>query len=192
MVSKGGIMSLFDIAQAVAKLLPGEWTTEDAPENWSGVFINGPENRRLRFEDMHYNNAGRLEIRGSFDYSLSQYLPYGKDREKTEITVAATKTPEQIAKAIISRLLPPYERMLARCKEGKARADEYKSKRQAVVNRVMEAMPGARQYPHDDTKLYFDEPHGHIDCYHDRVHIDITLPPDKSVSAADMMYSIGA
>jgi hypothetical protein len=171
-------MTLLDTAQAVAPLLPGEWQAEEAPENWSGVFIQSSDSKKLHLQD--YNS--RLEINGSFDYGLSQYLPYGDNREKTEITVAISKTPEQIAKAIISRLLPPYERMLAKCKEGKARDDEYISRRNAVVNQVLNALPGTRTYPHEVNRVYFPAPYyGNAGCYPDRVHIEIELPPDTAV-----------
>jgi hypothetical protein len=171
-------MTLLDTAQAVALLLPGEWKAEEALENWSGVFIQSSDGKKLYLQD--YNS--RLEINGSFDSGLSQYLSYAEAREKTEITVAATRAPEQIAKAIISRLLPPYERMLAKCKEGKARDDEYISRRNAVVNQVLNALPGTRTYPYEVNRVYFPAPYyGNAGCYPDRVHIEIELPPDTAV-----------
>jgi hypothetical protein len=173
-------MTLLETAKAVAKLLPGEWRIENAQATWEHrIIIQGPGDRMIYVKDFLHNDV-RLEISGAYPYALSQYLPYGDDREKTEITVAKTKTPEQIAKAIVSRLLPPYERMLDRCKEGKARADDYQAKKEKIIAMVIKAMPGATRHPHED-KVYWMVPYsGNATCYQDRVQLNISLPPERA------------
>jgi hypothetical protein len=173
-------MTLLELAQEIAKCLPGQWEVLQDPNNWSGVGIKGPKEQQLQIKEP-WNNKDRLEIRGSFDYSLSACLPYGKDREKTEITVAKSKTAEQIAHDITKRLLPAYERMLVKCKEGKARDDKYKADKEAVITSVLEAIPGATRHPHEDTVYWHKPSYGRAICSTDRVQLEISLSPDKAV-----------
>lgn len=83
-----------------------------------------PRNSRLNVSTWTWPEYSRLErgdVRKETIFPASLYDP---KEGQPSISVAASKTPEQIAKDIKRRFLPEYERIYARCK---AKADDYQA-----------------------------------------------------------------
>jgi len=169
------------LVEEIAKQLGSEWFVEP----WSQTFKLTAGDMTLSFSQP-YNLQDRLEIRGSFDYGLSQYLPYRGDqaREKTDITVSLSKSPEKIAHDITIRLLPPYKRMLAYAQEHKAKDDEYKYHKKNVLKQVIIAIGGdAQMHRYDENIVYGYEPY-RFEAKHwtgDDLEIKITLPMGQAL-----------
>ena len=170
--------SLIDKANKIGSLLNGSWTIdqERLDGGYPGVFINGPEDKSLQFR-IRWANTERLEISGSYRNGLNQHLPY--DREKTKITVAKSKTYEQIAKDIERRLMPPYERVLARARELKVKADAYENEKMKALEAVKEAMGEGASIRQDEVIRY--SPFCRAKCYGNEIKIELELPVDKAV-----------
>lgn len=171
---------LIDIASKVASLLDGDWTIdqERLDGGYPGIFLNGPDDKSLHFV-IPWNNDNRLEISGSFRNGLNQHLPYSGDREKTEITVAKSKAPEQIAKDIERRLMPPYERVLAQTKERKAKADAYEAEKMRALETIRDAMGEGASIKDDDVIRY--NSFCRAKYYGGTIKIEVELPVDKAV-----------
>lgn len=171
---------LIDIASKVAVLLDGDWAIDNERlENSPGILLNGPEDKILHFTTP-YNNTARLEINGIFPHDLSQHLSYSVDREKTEITVAKSKTPEQIARDITKRLMPPYERMLAQTRERKADADFHEGRKRKALELLRNAI-GEKAIIRQDEVISYD-PSCCAKYYGDgSIKLELILPVDKAV-----------
>jgi len=173
------------LVEEIAKQLGSEWFVEP----WSQTFKLTTGDMTLSFSQP-YNLQDRLEIRGSFDYGLSQYLPYRGDqaREKTDITVSLSKSPEKIAHDITIRLLPPYKRMLAYAQEGKRKDDAYKYHKKNVLKQVIIAIGGdAQMHRHDENIVYGYEPY-RFEAKHwtgDEIEIKITLPMGQALKVLE-------
>jgi len=173
------------LVEEIAKQLGSEWFVEP----WSQTFKLTTGDMTLSFSQP-YNLQDRLEIRGSFDYGLSQYLPYRGDqaREKTDITVSLSKSPEKIAHDITIRLLPPYKRMLAYAQEHKAKDDEYKYHKKNVLKQVIIAIGGdAQMHRYDENIVYGYEPY-RFEAKHwtgDDLEIKITLPMGQALKVLE-------
>lgn len=172
---------LSGMARKVISLLGGEWAVD---RKWlkdtnNGLMLNGPDGRALHF-CVGWAAKGRLGISGSFRNGLNQHLPY--DREKTEITVSKDKTPAQIAKDIERRLMPVYERVLARAGEMKARCDEYEKEKSRALERVREAMGGDADVRQGEVFGY--KPYSFQAKYYGegQIKFEITLPLAKAVT----------
>lgn len=171
---------LIDITNKIATLLDGDWAIyKDRLDGiYPGIFLNGPDDKSLHFTTS-YNNTERLEINGIFPNDLSQHLKYGMDREKTEITVAKSKTPEQIAKDITKRLMPPYERVLAQAKERKADADFHEGRKKKALELIRDAMGEGASIKDDE--VYRHSPFCRARYYGGGIKIEVELPVDKAV-----------
>lgn len=122
-----------DIATQVAEALDGDWTVE-LPE-FRGAYLKSDGQQSLWMaQGYDTKSKGRLVIHGDYPgkegYRLDQH----------EITVAATKTPAQIAKDIERRLLPGYRQTLAERVAKLNRDAEARDKRLALAERLMEAI----------------------------------------------------
>lgn len=171
---------LADLTDKIAILLDGVWATdqERLESGYPGRFLNGPEDKILHFTTP-YNNTARVEINGIFHHDLSQHLPYNMNREKTEITVARSKTPEQIARDIERRLMPPYERVLAQTKDRKAKADAYEAKKMRAIDAIRDAMGSGASIKDGDVIRY--NPFCRARYYGGDIKIEVELPVDKAV-----------
>lgn len=109
--------------KAVAKTLNYKIVREPEPEDVfynPGISIEGPGEIRLYLHGEGYRTEGRIEISGSFPQWDNQEIIYQSERNEAglvSITVAGTKTPEQIAGDITRRYLPKYLEVLAKAKE---------------------------------------------------------------------------
>ena len=117
------------LATDIAAHLTGSWTVKpnDEDGNWR-AYILGANDERLFLSNMWGGGKGRIYISGSF--------PSGLSHTDSSITVAATKTPSQIAKDIERRLLPAYQIALAAAKEQIAAADRAEMARLATIAEV--------------------------------------------------------
>lgn len=173
------------IAEAVAPLLENGWHIDtDHPDERRGISLISEGERRLLF-DIGWSTNDRLEIYGSFDNGLAQYLPYQSQRPKTEISVAVTKTPEKIAQDIKRRLLPNYEQVLAAAKEYKKRDDDYKATRKQAMEQIKTAIGGDVDFLSHTQRdeLYGYKPYSFEAKYHsnDEIEFTLTLPFKKAL-----------
>lgn len=164
-----------------------EKRTEDCN---NGAFIVSGE-RELHIIVGGYRLKDRIEISGSYN-GLTSYLPYHKDREKTEITVAGDRPIAAIAKEICRRLLPAYESMRAAAKASRDEDMKRRTKIMGILTELAEIIPGAsvrdpddlsREYPSSSRPWvtthhnpYYDV--RKIETYGDDVHIDIRVSPE--------------
>lgn len=120
------------VAEELSRVTGETWTRtarlED--ENWRAE-ISGPGEQKL-FLSNTWGGKGRLYISGSFPDGVE--LPY--KAERPSITVAETKNPEQIAKDVVRRLLPPYVTLLAVVLDRKAKAEEFEAGRKRLAAEV--------------------------------------------------------
>jgi len=175
---------LLKTVKKVSSFLEGKWFI-DKEWNGNGLILNGLDDRSLHFS-INWRNKDRLEIGGSYRDGLSQHLPYKS--EKTEITVARNKLPEQIAKDVSRRLMPAYERVLAKAKASKASQDRYESEKAQALERVKEAVGGDTDVRHDEVFGY--EPHSfHAKYYGEgQIQFEITLPLAKALKFLRRLY----
>ena len=179
--------TLISIAKSICPLLEGEWLINQdlIDQNYPGVFITNLAGKQLQFKSP-WNNEERLEISGSFLDGLNSYLSYHSNREKTEITVAKSKSPEQIARDIRKRLMPAYERVLAQAKKNKIIADKQEAKKQNVLECLKEAMDKATIR---DNKVYQWEPYEISAKYHyseENIELKLTLSLSKALSVLQL------
>jgi len=174
--------TLIDIAKSICPLLEGEWLINQdlIDQNYPGVFITTLDGKQLHFRTS-WNKKNHLEISGSF-HNLYQHLPY--QCENTSITVAKSKSPEQIARDIRKRLMPAYERVLAQAKENKIAADKREAKKQHVLEVLKAAMDKATIR---DNEVYQWKPY-HISAkyqYGD-IELKLTLPLSKALNVLQL------
>lgn len=111
-------MSFLDTAAAIATALGQGWAAEPGYVQYTEhALLRHPDGQCL---DLRSGNGshrrcehGRVIVRGGFN-GLSRYGTT-TDRAHT-ITVAATRSPAEIARDIVRRLLPDYETDLAVCR----------------------------------------------------------------------------
>jgi hypothetical protein len=123
---------------------------------------------------------GRLAIRGYFG-GLWQSIDY-RDREvRTDITVSLNKSPAQIAKDILGRLLPVFEPVWKRAKEAKARDDEYIRVRNERARALCEIL-GAQPLSHSPESVYAYNPVTiRAEVFGDDVNISLALEYSDAV-----------
>lgn len=123
------------------------WKNVSEEDDWKGVISDG--NSFLSISIISWGaNKGRIVIRG--DYNIFyQFLPYKK--EKTEITVTPTKTPEQIAKDIKNRLLPTYQKQLKEAQGKKQAHDNFKDNEKATLESIASFMKAGKIEIKDNT-----------------------------------------
>ena len=129
-------MTIKEIAEQVAKSLGVGFEEKD---DRFYIVLEGI-NKRI-FVHQKYGDTKRVIFSGSFDNGLSQFLPYGDNREKTDISVSIEKSPESMAKSIQSRLLPPYFRMHEICSKRKKEYDTQEEEKQAILKSLSEYFP---------------------------------------------------
>ena len=127
-----------EITEQIALAMDWELMVDPQPLSDQGIIRKG--NKSLYFR-LDWRDKSRLNISGGFE-GCNQYLPYGGEREKTEITVSRDKPVEKIVKDIQGRLLPGYERMLAHAMERKTREDESKAWQQKELEEIAGLVPG--------------------------------------------------
>ncbi|MFH1760317.1 MAG: hypothetical protein ABIA63_04375, partial [bacterium] len=127
---------------------------------------------------------------GGFVNGLFQHLSYHTDREKTNITVAASKDPRRIAADIEKRLLPGYLRELAKARENKKSADNYAANQRSVLERIQAAVGGASHLPnHTKETLYCSQFHGLTVKYYSGydVQIEMKLPVEMFLKVIEFI-----
>lgn len=133
---------LTELARRVAALLGTEWSA--GPGAWlEERMLHGPDQAQLRFTGLK-DKPGRISISGW--YPATRKTLTGKDYR--DITVAASRGAEVLAREITSRLLPGYLETLREVIECElTAADQYagRVKLLAEVERLFGAMPTERK-----------------------------------------------
>lgn len=136
-------MSLQELATKIAEALGSDWkrsTRFDADDSGWRAELEGPANQRL-FLSNTWASKGRLYISG--DVPQNAQIPYGEVRPS--ITVASTKSSQQIANDITRRLLPEYLPFLEKVLDSKAKSDAFKAGREALAAQVAVVVGGRVQ-----------------------------------------------
>lgn len=156
----------------------------DGRDDLYGTVLLSDGGRGLFFHPI-WSSADRMEISGYYG-GLGQFLPY--DREKTKITVSMAKAPERVARDIEKRLLPAYERMLAKAIESKERHDRYEREKKDVLESVRDAIGGDAHIIQDDRVISYRP--FHCDAEHRSGHdvqLKLTLPLKKAIRVLRML-----
>ena len=166
----------------VAELLGMTW--EDREESWDnrGVFSNPNDlDKKLALSNDGYRAKGRIEISGLYPLD-GQGKHFPQHGYKLEITVAETKTAEEIARDIRRRVLPAYLKNLAIIKEQIARADKYHNDRMAKIRQVADHF-GWELQGQDKDVIYPDVPGIYqIEALNDtKVKFRVECSPDTAI-----------
>jgi len=156
----------------------------DGRDDMYGTVLLSDGGRGLFFQPI-WNSADRVEISGYYG-GLNQFLPY--EREKDKITVSLAKTPERIAMDIEKRLLPAYERMLAKAIENKGRHDRYEAEKREVLETVRDAIGGDAHVIQDDRVISYRPFHcvaKHSSGW--EAKLELGLPLKKAVGVLRML-----
>jgi len=143
------------LAERLTGITDQPWTCQprktgngDCPPNW--LTVNGPDEQviGISFAD---RDDSRLCCSGHYPNDpdaggFSEIRPWDSERRELDnptdrITVAASKTPEQIARDIAHRLLPGYVNLLAKVKERRRQVVQYRD-RQAEAAKLLLAAAG--------------------------------------------------
>ena len=168
-------------AMEVCECMKG-WQLDDREDLYGTVLSNGV--RSLMFAPI-WGNTERMEISGYYG-DLGRFLPY--DREKAEITVSMAKTPERMARDIEKRLLPAYERVLARVMEGKKGYDRYEAEKREVLESVRQAIGRDAHVIQDDRVVSYRPFHCLVKYRSGKeVVLELTLPLAKAVGILSLL-----
>ena len=168
-------------AMEVCECMKG-WQLDDREDLYGAVLSDGV--RSLMFAPI-WGNTERMEIRGYYG-DLGQFLPY--DKEKTEITVSMAKTPERIARDVEKRLLPAYERVLAKAMENKESYEKREAEKRSTLEAVKQAIGGDANVIQDDRVVSY-RPFHCLAKYRSgkEVVLELTLPLVKAVGILSLL-----
>ncbi|MBU0959463.1 MAG: hypothetical protein KKB31_05960 [Nanoarchaeota archaeon] len=168
------------IAQKIAEAMG--WGMEVNENNWNPIILKGDEKLLISIET-YGTTKGRVVIKGHYGV-FSAHLPYRHD--KTEITVSPTKTPEQIAKDIKSRLLPTYQKILAEAQEAKKREDDYQANKKSLLVDVATFIPSPNI---KEDLIYGRDPNVTVKfLYGGDFRLVVDLPIDKMKKVLTVIY----
>lgn len=126
--------SFYDFAARVAEALGPGWTAGRRGQGLRRTVLHGPGGQCLNLshgDDSHRRSEhGRIQITAGYG-DLAQHLAVAEGHQ--QITVAATRTPTDIAADISRRLLPEHETLLASCRERAHRDDLARVRRDPVL-----------------------------------------------------------
>ncbi|WP_063129854.1 hypothetical protein [Nocardia fusca] len=152
--------SFCDFAARVAEALGPGWTAGRSGQGLHRTVLHGPVGQCLNLahgDDSHRRSEhGRNQI--TTDYGdLDQYLAVAEGHQ--QITVAATRTPTEIAADISRRLLPEHETLLASCRERAHRDDLARIRRSQVLTDMCKRLVSVTPFGEDRLRFgSFDDP----------------------------------
>ena len=181
--------------EAVAAALKMSVTfASDEDMRWNKwAHLKGPDNQEIRVENGDYKTKGRFSFSGCFPRNeKGEYLHYGKS---TSITVAVDTTPERIAKAIQSRLLPEYLIELKKAIEQTEASNRYHRTRHDNLKKIADHL-GVELSSWDGGKtdfIYADIPAiRRIEAYgEDTVKFEVETTPEMAIKIIDLLKSQG-
>jgi len=160
----------------------GTWTVDHewAKEYRHNIMADGPEGMRICIEPGR--KAGRLAIHGTYPYIPGRHA--GTRLKRVEITVAASRGPDAIAREIERRVLPEYRKILAGYHAELGEEEEMRRRRDAFAAKILRIAPGATA-THDQSASYADFGQGknaRIGYRADSVNLELRwLPPDVAL-----------
>ncbi len=149
--------ALFD--QGVPVCLPD--SNGDAPFGNCQLQLNEHPEQLIYIAKDGYRHRGRIVISGSWPRSKksnSVFCP--RDGKGGAITVAESKSPEQIAKDIVRRFLPEYREAYAEQVRLKQNEETYEDNKTALTRDLAQAL-GAKPRPHSPNCVTGYEPTWH-------------------------------
>jgi len=157
------------IAQAVAEHMP-EWNYDEEASRLDGILAHyatlaGPDEFGIRLRVI----KGRISVGGVWpsairDSTLITFNP-PNDR-RPSITCALDKKPERIARDILCRFVPDYQKVYAEQAEKKRETLDRFAKEKAVLKKLVEASGGTLRG--DRVDLCYDGPsfpRGHMEVH---------------------------
>lgn len=143
---------LMTIGTAVAEHLDG-FTAQ--PFMGHAVELVHTDGRRIFMRYKGYRDKNRLDLQGTYPTHKRRHVEPRVGRDLTdEISVAATKTPEQIAKDITRRLLPDYTEGYLNAQKQVVEKMAHESGRIVTAERLAEAMRSQPRHEDDESVLY--------------------------------------
>ena len=125
--------------KSVANILGYQWELKQEWSNNAGYLI-GPNQAKIWVRNDEYVIKERIEFNPC--YPETQKGRFGKvyqrydEKGRMKITVSENKTPEQIARDIQKRFLPPYLEKLQKAVIHIQKIDEYETKKMACLKKV--------------------------------------------------------
>lgn len=158
-------------AQAIATLLHG---TATEGSNTATFYITLADGVVLFLRVGDYSNGGRLHVDGSYpsytDANGNRRFVTPRDCggisygiASPSITVAGSKTAEQIAKDIDRRLLPELRPLWLKCREYANKQVFYLARRKATIERVAKATKGTPRSDRDLARVDWAFEVGHAE-----------------------------
>lgn len=128
-----------EIARDVARALGAGWSIDRKYEmdGNNGAMLDHTDGRRLHIFRQYSTPAGKVSISGVYPYRSD--MPTS-NTEHVSINVSRDKAPTAIARDIERRLMPTYERELAKLRETYEQRDKNNAQREAMVRRVYRIM----------------------------------------------------
>ena len=168
-----------EMGEKIALALGWEWTPAEEQQNPHGFHIDGPEGSGLflRFRD------GRINVSGRWPEHVNQHSFYPSNHGTdvlSDITVSASRSPEQVARDINKRYIPLYFPVFQKKKQERADYIARQAMRHERANELASLCGGSPPYRHEDKEpaahLSYSESklYGHMKVgYGGDIHLDI-------------------
>lgn len=160
---------MLPVAQAIRKHLPDGWTAHAPDTHDNGVYFRGPDSIELH---MKYAQ-GRYEITGVATREEIRQKRSGEGPRP--ITVAASKSPAQIAGDIRRRLLPGWIAHVTALRERVATHHAYERRTRSFRDELLRVL-GKSGHPlaHDENTIYLliEDGYGSIRVSGDTVYFE--------------------
>jgi hypothetical protein len=176
-----------ELAAKIAENLGDGWTSFESPHHRHSWHLKNGD-LTIRFWATTGRDAGRLAVRGLWPVDKRNYVHSSRD-SKT-ITMAATKTPEQIAREIQRRFLPWYQEAYAKAKQEACELDDYeeKSRQTALALAAIGNDTPSHRTPHEGT-LSHEGVYIRYSCRGDRVRLTIDLSADAALEVVRKVWN---
>jgi hypothetical protein len=188
--------TILPIAQRIARHMPSGWSAVAPDDHDNGAYLDGPDGGRLQITHIpNYGGSGnRFEIDGRPTREESRRASSYRDNKnfpgaRKGITVAASKTPAQIARDITNRLLPAYLPYLTELRARVNADNANEDKITAFRNELLTAIGGAgKEHNEHDIYLTLGDGYGTMRVQSDSVSFDhLSVPRDLALEIAKVM-----
>lgn len=180
------------LVQEVGEHLPGLWELNRNPADWNwGAKLTDHETCAI----LHLNARGNyrsegvtsMTVRGEVPKNArgeSPYIGYGKSM--TEINVAVSKSPGQIAKEIERRFMPAYMEILKGALDSIASSDTYHDKVNSVAKRIADLAGVPYETKNDGRVLFHHSSHeiltdSNAKVYDNDVTLELSLSHENAL-----------
>jgi hypothetical protein len=168
------------IVEKVIPHLEGEWAVEKSDSTWQINIVDGP--RKIGFWRWPDGDTGHFEISGLYPHFNGYFTRKNKD-----IKVSVSKSPKKIAKDIMKRFMPGYEKDLAEIVERIDAHDAYYRRQEELLTPFLNLLG-------ETPRLVDGKPNwetGNIDPHYDLISkISITSNEAINMNLSDIPIGI--